>query len=586
MPLPNTIQGTDTFNTWLDATNNVIVHIANTSVYVLVNNTATGNVSVTGQVTTATLLANANVVLGATTLGAATPVFKLTTNSSNSNTIAILGTNLTIAMTNTVMSGTFLSIGQNTTMVGILTVTGNTILSNTLVVTGNTALSNTLIVTGNTVLSNTLDVTGTSTLTGAATLSNTLAVTGAVTLSSTLGVTGATTLTGNAAFSSNAIFSAGVTLGGPVDWKNSFVVNSASALSGAGVASPLAVDANTTVFRLASSVADKVVAGIQQANTSQYRQLVLFNISNYGVYFQHANTAANANSVLCPGNTNFHIPTHGTALLYYDANTSVQKWRVISAPISETFVAVIANTTANGYVSTTTQSFAGAKTFAAAVTASSTLGVTGATTLSSTLGVTGATTLSSTVGVTGAATLSNTLAVTGATTLSSTVGVTGAATLSSTLGVTGAATLSSTLGVTGVTTLSNTTKLQQVFEVTTTAATAATGTIHHDVLTQAVVYYTTNASGNWTLNMRGNSTASLNSTLDTGRSCTIVFAVKQGSTAYYPTTHTIDGNSVTPKWQSIAPTGGNINGTDIYSYTVVKTGDSTFTVFASQVPFV
>ena len=450
MPLPNTIQGTDTFNTWLDATNNVIVHIANTSVYVLVNNTATGNVSVTGQVTTATLLANANVVLGATTLGAATPVFKLTTNSSNSNTIAILGTNLTIAMTNTVMSGTFLSIGQNTTMVGILTVTGNTILSNTLVVTGNTALSNTLIVTGNTVLSNTLAVTGTSTLTGAATLSNTLAVTGAVTLSSTLGVTGATTLTGNAAFSSNAIFSAGVTLGGPVDWKNSFVVNSASALSGAGVASPLAVDANTTVFRLESSVADKVVAGIQQANTSQYRQLVLFNISDYGVYFQHANTTANANSVLCPGNTNFHIPTHGTALLYYDANTSVQKWRVISAPIS---AEVIANTTANGYVSTTTQSFAGAKTFAAAVTASSTLGVTGATTLSSTLGVTGATTLSSTVGVTGAATLSNTLAVTGATTLSSTVGVTGAATLSSTLGVTGAATLSSTLGVTGAATV-------------------------------------------------------------------------------------------------------------------------------------
>ena len=219
-------------------------------------------------------------------------------------------------------------------------------------------------------------------------------------------MTGATTLTGNAAFSSNAIFSAGVTLGGPVDWKNSFVVNSASALSGAGVASPLAVDANTTVFRLESSVADKVVAGIQQANTSQYRQLVLFNISDYGVYFQHANTTANANSVLCPGNTNFHIPTHGTALLYYDANTSVQKWRVISAPISETFVAVIANTTANGYVSTTTQSFAGAKTFAAAVTASSTLGVTGATTLSNTLAVTGTTTLSNTLAVTGDLTLS------------------------------------------------------------------------------------------------------------------------------------------------------------------------------------
>ncbi len=68
-----------------------------------------------------------------------------------------------------------------------------------------------------------------------------------------------------------------------------------------------------------------------------------------------------------------------------------------------------ANTTANGVVDTTTQSFAGAKTFTGAVTASSTLGVTGAATLSSTLGVTGATTLSSTLGVTGATTLTTSI---------------------------------------------------------------------------------------------------------------------------------------------------------------------------------
>ena len=125
-----------------------------------------------------------------------------------------------------------------------------------------------------------------------------------------------------------------------------------------------------------------------------------------------------------------------------------------------------ANTTANGIVDTTTQSFAGGKTFSGvmtitgAATLSNTLGVTGATTLSNTLAVTGATTLSSTVAtgaltVTGAATVSTTLGVTGATTLSSTVAtgaltVTGAATVSTTLGVTGATTLSSTLGVTGL----------------------------------------------------------------------------------------------------------------------------------------
>jgi len=44
-----------------------------------------------------------------------------------------------------------------------------------------------------------------------------------------------------------------------------------------------------------------------------------------------------------------------------------------------------ANTTANGVVDTTTQSFAWAKTFTGAVTASSTLGVTGATTLTTSI---------------------------------------------------------------------------------------------------------------------------------------------------------------------------------------------------------
>ena len=60
----------------------------------------------------------------------------------------------------------------------------------------------------------------------------------------------------------------------------------------------------------------------------------------------------------------------------------------------------------------------------------------------------------------------------------------------------------------------STTALAAVFqdaaEVTTIAATAATGTITYDVTTQSVLYYTTNASANWTVNIRGNATTSLN----------------------------------------------------------------------------
>ena len=131
-----------------------------------------------------------------------------------------------------------------------------------------------------------------------------------------------------------------------------------------------------------------------------------------------------------------------------------------------------------------------------------------------------------------------------------------------------------------------TSKLQQTVEKTTVSATAATGTINFDALTQAVLYYTSNASGNWTVNFRGNASVSLNSMMATGESLTVAFLVTQGSTPYYNSAVQIDGSSVTPKWQGAAPISGNASGVDIYSYVIFKTGSATFSVFASQTPFV
>jgi hypothetical protein len=128
--------------------------------------------------------------------------------------------------------------------------------------------------------------------------------------------------------------------------------------------------------------------------------------------------------------------------------------------------------------------------------------------------------------------------------------------------------------------------IQQVAEKATVSATAATGTVNFDVTTQAVLYYTTNASGNWTLNIRGDGSNSMNSIMDTGESITIAHLVTQGGTAYYNSALQVDGSSVTPEWQGgSAPTGGNINSVDVYTYTVIKTGDAAFTVFASQIQF-
>jgi hypothetical protein len=135
-------------------------------------------------------------------------------------------------------------------------------------------------------------------------------------------------------------------------------------------------------------------------------------------------------------------------------------------------------------------------------------------------------------------------------------------------------------------TVQGTTKIQQALEKSTVSATAATGTVNFDVLTQAVLYYTSNASGNWTLNIRGSSSVTLNNMMSTGDSLTVTFLVTQGSPAYYNSAVTIDGASVTPKWQGgFAPVGGNVSSIDVYGYVVFKTGNAAFTVLASQTLF-
>ena len=128
--------------------------------------------------------------------------------------------------------------------------------------------------------------------------------------------------------------------------------------------------------------------------------------------------------------------------------------------------------------------------------------------------------------------------------------------------------------------------IPNIGEVATVSATAATGTINFDVITQSVLYYTTSASANWTVNFRGNSTTSLNTMMATNQSVTVAFLVTQGATAYYNSAVTVDGTSVTPKWQGgTAPTAGNASGVDIYTYTIVKTGSAAYTIFASQTQF-
>jgi len=126
------------------------------------------------------------------------------------------------------------------------------------------------------------------------------------------------------------------------------------------------------------------------------------------------------------------------------------------------------------------------------------------------------------------------------------------------------------------------------FERMNVSATAATGTINVNINTSSVWYYTSSATGNFVINVRGDGSTTLDSIMTTGDSITVVFLNTNGSTAYYNTSVQIDGTGtgVTTKWQGgTAPSSGNATSIDAYAYNIIKTASATFTVLASQTRF-
>ena len=128
--------------------------------------------------------------------------------------------------------------------------------------------------------------------------------------------------------------------------------------------------------------------------------------------------------------------------------------------------------------------------------------------------------------------------------------------------------------------------LAYAIENATVVGSGLSGTLTIDAITQSVLYYTANASANWTVNVRGNSGTTINSLLSTGQAITVAVFAAIGTTGYYNNIFQVDGVTVTPKWQNSAPVAGNTSSTDAYTYTIVKTGSAAYTVFASLTKFV
>jgi hypothetical protein len=128
--------------------------------------------------------------------------------------------------------------------------------------------------------------------------------------------------------------------------------------------------------------------------------------------------------------------------------------------------------------------------------------------------------------------------------------------------------------------------ISSILEGAVVTASAPTSSINYDFKTQAVRFYTNSCTTNFTVNIRGNSTTTLDSVMAVGQTATMVLMVTNGSTPYYPNVIQIDGTTITPLYQGgVTITAGNASSVDAYTITIVKTAANTYISFVSQTKF-
>jgi len=119
-----------------------------------------------------------------------------------------------------------------------------------------------------------------------------------------------------------------------------------------------------------------------------------------------------------------------------------------------------------------------------------------------------------------------------------------------------------------------------------TTASAAIANVSINVLENSIRYFTSNNDKDFCINIRGDDSTTLNSMMETGNTITTALIVTNGSTAYFASNTQVDNVAVVPKVQGgSALTEGNASSTDIYTITVLKTGDAAFTMFLSQTQY-
>lgn len=123
-----------------------------------------------------------------------------------------------------------------------------------------------------------------------------------------------------------------------------------------------------------------------------------------------------------------------------------------------------------------------------------------------------------------------------------------------------------------------------LIEDTKITGTALTATATYDVITQTVLLVTANATNNWTLNVRGSNTTTLNSLMVANNTITLALMATNGATPFFQSGTQIDGVGQTVRWlNGVAPSAGNANSIDVYTLTIIKTSATpTYTIVGSQ----
>jgi hypothetical protein len=132
------------------------------------------------------------------------------------------------------------------------------------------------------------------------------------------------------------------------------------------------------------------------------------------------------------------------------------------------------------------------------------------------------------------------------------------------------------------------------------------GNVDIDVLNNTVYFFGSNTTANITFNLRGNSTATLDSVLSVGETVSLAIAVKHGTERHSANLH-IDGGLISdenpliltnqgfvgnsiiysgtsnaPIFQSISTANSEVN---LFNYTVFKTAANQYTVLAGNTLF-